>query len=531
MLKKIFTVIAVSLSLVSCSDWLNMEPIDKIVDSKFWRNKEDVQSAVIGCYSSLLNDDLITKIYLWGEIRADITTTGPAGAAYMSNVIKGEISIDNKVVDWGRFYTTINQCNDVLKNAGEVQKLDASFTDKLLLQYEGEALAVRALMYFYLVRSFKDVPFSEEASSTDLQDYNIPKTEGTLILERLVADLKTAIENLPLSYGDNDSNKGRITQWSAKTLLADIYLWQENYQACNDLCTQIIGSGQFSLIPVSREKVEVINGANTDSVYHVSESDVNSLFDRLYVTGNSVESIFEVQFPKTHATLADPFYTLFNGPRPQLVANSEIISEDIFPEYTGDDRDVYDIRGNSFSYKSIYIWKWVGPDRSGNTTRPIQNFPHWIVYRYPEVLLMKAEALTQLAKSTNDQVKMKEAYELVKQIRNRANAIETPETTLDGQPEISAKVLEQLIYDERGREFTFEGKRWYDALRHAKRDHFSEINFSYLQRLAINATPADKIASLLVKYRSEWFCYWPIQLAAIEANPNLVQNPFYESSK
>lgn len=530
MLKKIFTVIAVSLSLVSCSDWLDTEPIDKIVESKFWNNKEDVHSAVIGCYSSLLNNNLTTQIYLWGEIRADITTIGPSGGSHISNVIKGEISTDNKILDWSSFYTTINQCNDILKNAKEVQKLDASFTDKLLRQYEAEALSIRALMYFYLVRSFKDVPFSEEASSSDSQDYNIPKTEGSKILERLVTYLKPAIENLPLSYGDNDSNKGRMNQWSAKTLLADIYLWQENYQACNDICTQIIGSGQFSLIPVSREKVEVINGANVDSVYHVSESDVNLLFDKLYVTGNSIESIFEVQFPKTHGTLADPFYSMFNSARPSLIGNIEVLSEEIFPEYIGDDRDVYDIRGNSFSYKTNYIWKWVGLNRN-NDMRSLQTFPHWIVYRYPDILLMKAEALTQLAKENNDQTRLKEAYELVKQVRNRANAIETQETMLDGQPEISAKVLEQLIYDERGREFTFEGKRWYDALRHAKRDNFSESNFSYLQQLAINAAPADKVSSLLVKYRSEWFCYWPIQLSAVESNPNLIQNPFYETSK
>lgn len=531
MIKKIFAILAISVFMISCSDWLDLEPVDGIVDSKFWKNKEDVESAVIGCYSSMLDDALIKDLYMWGELRADLTTTGTSANANVSNIIKGEISTDNAIVmDWGALYTTINQCNDVLENAAAVQSLDASFSDKLLKQYEGEAITLRAMMYFYLVRSFKDVPFIEKASSSDKQDYNVPKTEGDEILETLVTQLLTAIDNLPLTYKDNDSNKGRMTQWSAKTLLADIYLWQENYQACSDLCTQIIGSGQFSLIPVSKAKYEVINGSNIDSVYHVSESDVNSLFDKLYVTGNSVESIFEIQFPKTHETLTDPFYLWFNQIRPALIPNSEILSEEIFPEYTGDDRDVYDIRGNSFSYKGSYIWKWVGLDRS-STMRTMQTFPHWIVYRYPEVLLMKAEALTQLSKTNNDQTKLKDAYALVKQVRERANAIETPETNFDNETEISPLLLEKLIYDERGREFAFEGKRWYDALRHAKRDNFSEANYSYLQQLAINAAPADKLTSLLVKYKSEWFCYWPILQSVVETNPNLTQNPFYASSK
>ncbi|SHE90595.1 RagB/SusD family nutrient uptake outer membrane protein [Dysgonomonas macrotermitis] len=531
MIKKILTIIAISLTLTSCSDWLTLEPVDEIVGSKYWQSKEDVESTVIGCYSSLLEAELMYRMYIWGELRADLTTVGTSANSSAANIVKGEISTENGYCNWSTFYKTINQCNDVLENAPAVQDVDASFSDELLAQYEAEALALRAMMYFYLVRSFRDVPFSEDASSSDLQDFNLPKTEGTKILERLVSDLKTAINNLPLSYGNNDSNKGRITQWSAKTLLADIYLWQENYQGCADLCTQIIGSGQYSLIPVSKEKIEVINGASIDSVYHVSESDVNLLFDKLYVTGNSIESIFEIQYPKTHETLTDPFYTIFNGQRPFFTPNIEVVSENIFPEYTGDDRDVYDIRGNSFSYKGSYIWKWVGLERSSSTAmRPLRTFPHWIVYRYPEVLLMKAEALTQLAKSDNDQAKLKEAYGYVKQVRERSNAIETPETQLDNMGDISAASLEKLIYDERGREFAFEGKRWYDTLRHAKRDNFSDANFTYLQQMAINAAPSDKLASLLVKYRNEWFCYWPILQSVVEANPNLVQNPYYATT-
>ncbi len=530
--RKIVIIVSIVLTLCSCTDWLDLDPNDSVVKQEFWRNKEDVHSAVIGVYTSMLNDALMSKMIYWGELRGDMMTASTSANARVSNIIKGEISIDNALITWDEFYTTVNQCNDVLANASGVLEKDQSFTESALKQYEAEVLTVRALMYFYLVRSFKDVPFVTEASESDLQEYNIPKMDGTEILKSLAAELQGILnrEELPITYGDNDSDKGRVTRWMAMALLADIHLWLENYSECNTLCGQIIGSGYFSLIPVSKEEVEIIDGGVTDTVYHVSESDVNNLFDQLYVTGNSIESIFEIQYPKTDEVLKDPFFTLFSSNTNQvLISNNEIVSTVIFPEYTGTDSEVFDIRSNTFSYRNGYVWKWIGLSRSEMLVRPQRTFPHWIVYRYPEILLMKAEALTQMAiAESNDQGKLKEAAELVRQIRDRANAIEDSESDAMNGNSIQGKSLEQLILSERARELSFEGKRWYDVLRHAKRGNFSSANNIYLQNLAINAAPSDKVASLLVKYKSEWFCYWPIPLSAMETNPNLIQNDFYK---
>ena len=527
--KKIMIFIAIIIAGTSCNDWLDLDPVDGVMKSEFWKNKEDVHSAVIGCYTSLLNQDLMTRIIYWGELRGDMVTPGNAGSD-ITNIVKGEISTGNKLVTWDKFYTTINQCNDVLKNAATVMDLDLSFTSEAVGQYEAEAAFIRALMYFYLVRSFSDVPFITEVSESDTQDFNVTKADGAYILNSLVEDLEKRADKLPVSYGDNASDKGRFTQNSAKTLLADMYLWLEKYDKCNNLCAQIINSGKYSLVPVSRQKVEVLlEGGYADSVYRVSESDVNALFDKLYVAGNSVESIFEIQFPKNNAVLKDPFYPIFNvGSSPALYSKDEIVSTVIFPEYAGADNVVYDIRTNTFSWYIFYIWKWSGLARASSSSSPrvLQEMPNWIVYRYPDVLLMKAEALTQMAiAANNNQEYLHEALSLVKQIRDRANAVEYAESIFE--EEIDGKSMEKFILAERAREFAFEGKRWYDVLRQAKRNNFSDENYAYLRDLAINAAPIDKQASMITKYKSKWFCYWPIHYAALEANPLLVQNEFY----
>jgi hypothetical protein len=528
MQKKFLYIVVVMLATlqVSCSDWLDLKPYDGVVENDYWKTKEDVHSMAIGCYSSLLNKNMVTNMIYWGELRADLVTDGPSASAGIKNIIRGEISPENGIVKWDEFYSAINQCNKLIEKSALVRELDQTFTDELYRQYIAEAVAIRSLMYFYLVRSFQDVPLVLVASNSDAQDYYPVKNKGSVILDTLVSHLSAAIKHLPNSYGTTAMTKGRFTKLAASALLADIYLWQGSYEACSELCSQIIGSGQFSLIPVSREPVEIRNDADEviDTAYYATMADAELWFDRLYVTGNSVESIFELQFPKTHESLGDPFFAVFNSSssRPVLAANDVILDGVFFPAYEND-LSVKDIR--SETYQQGYAWKFVGTSLSGGR-RAEREFPHWIIYRLPDVMLMRAEALTQIAIATGgDQSKLQEAYSLALQIRERANAVDGPGSRL--QSPIDGKTLEKLILEERAREFLFEGKRWYDVLRHARRDSYAGQNREYLTNMAINSAPPEKQASLQVKYLDSWFHYWPIYVSAVEINKNLVQNEFY----
>jgi hypothetical protein len=518
----------------SCSDWLDLKPYDGVVENDFWKTKEDVYSVLIGCYSSLLDKTLVSNIIYWGEARAELLTGSTAASSTVLNIIRGEISPENTIVKWDQFYTTINHCNKVIEKSAIVKDRDLTFSDALYRQYKAEATTIRSLMYFYLVRSFSDVPLVLEASDNDQQDYYLPKTEGHAILDTLARHLNEVKDALPATFGSSEIDKGRITKWVALSLLADIYLWQGNYAKCDEYTTQIIGSGYFTLIPVSRSEVTVYdtNGDSIDLAYYANAAEADNLFHQLYVAGNSVESIFELQFPKTHETLADPFFGIFNSSsnRPQMIPKSEILDEFIFPRYEWNS-NVKDIRGDNFSYKSSngYVWKYTGTSRSGNTLRTERNFPHWIIYRLSDIILMKAEALNQMAiRNGDDQRLLQQSYELVQQIRVRANAVGNPEIANEGV--INGKALENLILEERAREFAFEGKRWYDVLRFARRDNYAGSNRNYLSQLAIRSAPPEKVQSLQVKYNNNWFHYWPIYVNTVEINKNLKQNEFYSQN-
>lgn len=523
----LFVALFSALMIISCSSWLDLEPYDGVMEDNFWRTKEDVNSFVVGCYTSLTDNSLMDRIIIWGELRADFLSVGSTINTSILNIVRGEISPENEWVKWDRFYWTINQCNKLIERAPAVRELDRTLTKSLLDQYVAEATAVRSLMYFYLVRSFQDVPFVLKATDSDAQDFYPEKTAGKIILDSLVVHMTKAIEHLPTH--SKEMNRGRMTRYAAMALLADIYLWQSNYEGCIGLCNQIINSGQYTLIPVSRSEVQ-IKDANDQVIaiaYYPNDSEADYLFDQLYVAGNSIESIFEVQYPNYDPSLGDPFFGWFNNNgRPRLWANTANLNDVIFPSFILD-RDVVDIRGNNFSYKSgnRYIWKYTGLHRTENMMRGQRYFPNWIFYRLSDAKLMKAEALTQLAiKNFDDQKMLWEAYSEVDQIRVRANAV--PLETSFVQNNISGLELERLILEERAREFAYEGKRWYDLLRHARRGDYKNIN--YLMNMAVySAVPPDKLVSLQTKYRNTWFHYWPIYYIDVETNPKLKQNDFY----
>ena len=526
----ILTGVAITLLILSsCSDWLNLEPEDGVIRQDYWKTKEHVKAAVTGCYMSVQNGP-VESMFLWGELRADMVENGTIAFSNFAQVMDGEISAANSVVDWSAFYTVINNCNTVLEFAPDVRAIDGTFTERQLNEYKAEVLTLRALMYFYLVRSFRDVPFVTEAYISDDQDLYVGKTAGAIILDSLVSDLKFAAVNAPSNYPTNAENKSRITRWTARALLADIYLWQENYAACNNVCNEIIGSNRFSLMPVEQTKVYVEDfGVVIDSVTIPSDSDADRVFVETYYRGGSAESLFEIPF----TTLKNnPFYSLTGPQVNELRPKLDVVDEGIFPlPVYMDYPDAVDIRGLGFSYRMGIIWKYAGTGRTANPRTPTEYTAPWLVYKYSDVLLMKAEALNQIGLATSGEIVSQyynDALSYLKQVRKARNAVETSDYKFDPE-NIDGKALEKAILDERAREFAYEGKRWFDVLRYAKRGDYAGNNLNYLITLAINRGSPQKQQSLIAKYRDPQrnSHYWPIYVREIETNKNLKQNDFY----
>ena len=497
--KHILIYLCLAIFSIACNDWLYLEPEDGIIRDEFWASKQDVRLAVIGCYGSLLGNtggektyDLPSLLFILGEIRADMMIMRRENAEYRA-LINGDIFPDNGLCRWDAFYRTINFCNNVLTYAKIVQEEDPSFSVQELKEFEAEVLALRALMYFYLVRLYKEVPLKLTATLSDDDNVPISKSPPDEILKQIKADLFMAEKDVPVAYGSNDMDKGRITRYGVNAIQADVYLWCEQYDSAVLACNKVINSGKYGIV------------ANDEN-----------WFKTLYVNGNSSEGIFELQF---HKDRLNPYYRLLSPFRNYNFIGSPLILSDLFLSDPALPPDSADIRSDGASYKSgsgYIIWKYLGRDRDVERTEE-ESYAHFIVYRYADILLLKAEALNQLGFG-------EEALSLVNILRNRAHA-----STLTKYPGSTDDInsLADYILEERGREFAFEGKRWFDILRNGKRNNYQRLDI--ITGALSTGVSYDKQITIMAKAQDTLFHYLPIHINELNTNPELEQNPFYDN--
>lgn len=484
----------------SCNDWLYLEPEDGVLVNEFWQSQSDLEAGLMGCYASLLNNGNSEQMLLWGEIRADFLTYYRIDDDnYNYRLIwQGDIKATNSFCNWGSFYQTINYCNNILEKGESILALDPSFTKSEWNEIRGEALAIRALMYFYLTRVFDQVPLVLQATNNDLQKIASPKAERAEIWAQIEADLSEAEKYIRFTYNQTtDVDKGRMTKYSVWAIQADFYLWTENYAKSEDACDKIINSGAFWLVNGNMQWLT-----------------------NLYDNGNSSEGIFELQFD---VDKLNPYYGLFYTD--QLYRANPDVMESFWPtDPFLANADSADIRSDKGSYRagmSYSVWKYIGRDRTylKSSSEATSNF---IVYRYADVLLMKAEAIAAQL-DTDDPVRGAEALNIIKKIRSRAHA---SVLTDEGEP-TSKESLLMYILNERAREFAFEGKRWFDMLRYAKRDNYKRLQT--LKNMYQLCAPSNKLLSIQSKLNDYNSHYLPIPQADIEASGGvLIQNPYYE---
>lgn len=485
----------------SCKKWLELKPQDGIVREDYWQTQDQIRAAVIGSYVSLANATLVQDFFEWGELRADMITTTASTTTEEVDYASANILATNSLTKWNSVYAVINNCNTVIEFAPGVLKADKTLTQDQLNAYLAEARALRALMYFYLVRTFGEAPLQLKASSSDTKIELLPKSSREDILKQVVDDLNFADQYAPFSFGtDPRQNKGRITRYTVNAIQADVYLWMagsdhpEYYDDCIKACDKIINSGSFGLIDGS------------------SQTD---WYNTLYFNGNSNESIFEIQFD---SQLLNPFYAMFGDASKKRFTASPTVMDQVYTIDAVDPINIKDIRGDGGSVRATdnLIWKFMGTTNINTIRSTTQSYAHWFLYRYADILLLKAEALTW----TN---KEQDALDLVKTIRTRARALPNTEEFPDvDDPE----AVTEYILRERAREFAFEGKRWFDVLRCAKRDNYAHLNL-VLSIVGTNAV-SGKGDLIQAKYSDVRSHYLPINVDELTADKNLVQNPFYQ---
>ncbi|MDL2241479.1 RagB/SusD family nutrient uptake outer membrane protein [Bacteroidales bacterium OttesenSCG-928-L03] len=509
----------------SCDDWLDLRPENDIVLEDFWRTKSDVESVLAACYRSFSERAVIERMIVWGELRSDNMVNGrsfPGDKPIydMNRILDGNLTQYNSYANWSSFYSIINTCNVLLHYAPLVLKQDENFSQRDLNLVKGETLTLRALAYFYLVRAFRDIPLITDPSIDDTQNYAVFQNTEEEVLDQIVADLNEVLSNnwVRDSYGDKEYDKGRITRSAVNALLADVYLWKEDYANCIKACDEVLSNTNLKLI-----------------------TNAEQMYSQIFYFKNSTESIFEIQFndkdmkndaiPELYSSLENRTGYLTFPTRLGYNSSSQNAYTGPYSPFnykiSGSTESVDDIRSWSFIFYNggdIYtIFKYAGTSAykmttGGNTTYRYgyssNRTCNWIIYRLTDIMLLKAEAMVQ------QEADWEETISLVNQVYQRSNPDDEP---LNPASYSSKKDREELVLRERHRELLFEGKRWFDLVRIARREN----SVANLNKFAVSKRQ-DSPAPLGARVMDA--IYMPILKGELDANTNLKQNPYYEET-
>jgi hypothetical protein len=474
--------------LFGCDDFLTVEPENDLIIEEYWKSKDDVQGVIIATYASLKNT--YDEMFRWGDLRGGNLTAGNSPGSSIRLFFEFNIYPSNSLVKWKDFYKVINYTNTLLEYAPQVVDLDPSFSEADLKYAEAEAKFVRALCYFQLVKAFRDVPLVLEPYDNSLVETAIKKNREEEIISQIISDLIEIRSFVPKSYSVDDyyedaHNKGRATIYAVDALLADVYLWDNQYDNCIKHCDYVIDSYKFGLVA----------GENYFSIFS---------------PGNSIESIFEAQTMQNVQS-----NNLFDVTGNVSGTDKDVMVHEEFTELYSETED---LRGSGVSYdaSSFSIWKYVGyaaHDVASARTTGSQSDANWIYYRLSDLHLMKAEAYCEEGNFV-------EANNSLNIVRGRAGYLN--KTNIEDKTEL----LTELLY-ERAREFVGEGKRWYDLVRVSRRDVANRKDF-IVDAVLLNV-PSRYIVGVKSKINDPDSWFLPIHESELELNNQLEQNPFYNN--
>jgi starch-binding outer membrane protein, SusD/RagB family len=492
------------LTFIGCNEsFLDLQPEDRITAVVFWQTEEDVKMALNGIYSVLREpaiygfgaqlDACTPDAYQWAHWNQGLQQIGNGSITPASIGL-----IPNR---WTMCYRIINRVSFFLDNINRVE-----LSTEANAMYVGEAHFLRGIAYSLLAETYGGAPIFTTAITMN-EARNISRASRQATWDQAIADYDVAIEKLKV----NAPQVGRATKGAALGMKMRAYLYQNNYAKVLNVVQQIEALNKYSLFPSYKGLFQLQNENNNEV-----------LFDIQYIDGVLGQGNFG-------AWLIGPFDdqsgASSTAPTQHIVDAYEMIdgsAVDPNNPYKGRDPrlDFTILRPGAYYGGKLYpdqVANHIGQQvrfnlrkntGEGITVQTWQAVPlNFIVLRYADVLLSKAEALIE----TNQNID--EAIALINRIRTER--VDVKITALPAG--LSQSDARKKLRHERRIEFFGEGINWADIKR---------------WNIGADIYPAEVRAAngglIETKFRDGYqdkYNLLPIPDAERSKNPNLEQNP------
>lgn len=519
-MKRIFLIpfIVLLFTCSGCKKYLSIDPPSDLSGNNFWKTKADVENYTNGNYELLrksvsrLNMKLAAGstgnefafLPFAGDLRGAPVFENQVGfgryyiADLANNNIQHFLTLVptgnrwyelfnlNRFTQWEQFYKVIAAANIAYERIDGVP--DPALTEADKRAYKAEAVFIRNMCYFFLVRQFGDVPYYTNA-------YNaapLKRMPMVQVLQNCVADMKAVKGDLPWTYKDPVFVAVRGMRGSAIALLMHLNMWLASFDAANNTAyytevdklgdeLQNENGGAYTLLPLERSG-EIFKGRSKEGLFEIPQ---NANYSESFAWSTFYDLV-AYSFPGTGTRVSQMYY------------DAKFI-EVLYPTGQPDKRaniwfDPTTLRTYNNNPQTFRMRKFL----VSSDPAAIDGFgfdASQIVFRYAGEILLQAEALAELG--TEDK-----ARQMVNIIRDRAGA---PRFTVGGTD------LKNEIFFERCRELLGEGHYWYDVVR--------------TRRIIDNTYKFGYHCSVDQYKAGAWT--WPINRSALVNNPGMTLNNYW----
>ncbi|MEG1649681.1 MAG: RagB/SusD family nutrient uptake outer membrane protein [Rikenellaceae bacterium] len=429
-------------------------------------------------------------IQVMGEMTTDVADC-QWGADPWQPAVRHNWTADNWPVvgNFYQYYRDISKFTIAISRVSGVTFKDEAYKNRLI----AEIRCAKGFMGYLLYDWFGPVPLATMEQLKDpLGDVQIPRLSDAEMVKFIETELIEAAKVLPYKYDSGDY--GRFTKGTANMLLLKLYMKESRWQDAVNIATELQKAEYgYGLMDRYADIFTLENEGNKE-IIHASTANISN--PTLWLA-----HVLPGGFPTTN-----PNIQKWNGYRMlwnfyDTYEKGDTRLETISAEYKStSDGVVYNRENPGPNFKKGAIPVKVGEDPASTGEA---SGVDWVVFRYADVLLTKAEALVRLNKSVSQ-----ESIDLLNQIRTRVKL--APYNTAEvGTPE---QFLEKMLI-ERGHELYFEGSRRTDLIRYGKYIEYARKKAEYL------GYPSST---------QEWFTRMPIPQSAInEGKGKVTQNIGY----
>lgn len=442
-MKNLLYILFIVLLSTSCEEELNLYPISEKTEASFYKTSDQLQQAVFACYDGLQGSEVNSRYsYMLSESRSDNTWQGTEYDDGAFTRFSENATLPVLAEAWNSIYNHIQRCNMVLESLDNVEGLEQDVKK----QWEGEALFIRSLLYFDLVRYFGEVPLVTTTLSID-EAYKTPKATIKEVYDLIRDDLLKVVEDNLLS---TNIVAGQANMYSAKALLGKVYVYRSGYPLNENEWTN---AKTFLGDVIQSEKFQFLDNY-ADIFAFENENGNQSVFSIKFVDGTSEGN----SFPSRNApNEIQPSDFEFGGSPFRLFIKEQFVDQ-IFPEENDVRKDI-SLRRSWLNKTGVVVtqdpWCRKYAEYNNEINGPLSGVNNWnidfILIRYTDILMLYAESLNELEGPNG------EALEILNKVRNRAGLL--PKSSTDKE------TYRLWMEQERRSEFCFENQRWFDLVR------------------------------------------------------------------